>query len=98
MADVFGVSYTGLISMFILGIIFMIALMIIGDTMHPFIMNMAPDNSTKGISYDQYKDTADWMREGTNWFFYILLAIPFLFIIVCLFFKKEHSSQYAPGY
>jgi uncharacterized membrane protein len=98
MADVFGVSYTGLISMFIMGIIFMVAIMVIGDTMYPFIIDVAPDNSTRGISREQYIDTADWMREGTNWAFYILLATPFLFIIVYLFFKKEHSSQYAGQY
>ena len=98
MADVFGVSYTGLISMFTLGIIFIIAIMIIGDTMYPLIVDLAPDNSTEGISSEQYIETSDQMREGMNWAFYVLLSIPFLFIIVCLFFKKEHSSQYAGQY
>ena len=98
MVDVFGVSYTGLVSIFVLGIIFLIGIMGIGDTMYPFIMDVAPDNSTKGISYNQYKETADWMRDGTTWAMAILWATPFLFLIIYLFFKKEYSSQYAGQY
>lgn len=94
--DIFHIATTVLISIFVLALIWIMSVNIIGANIYPMLSseNFKPTNETGGISETQYQSTLDFMWNGTRWFFYILIAIPFIYIIIKLLYSKEETSVY----
>lgn len=91
MASVFDVVLYVLMSLFILGLIFMIGVFIVGANLVPIVDGLNPNN-TKGISATQYQNMESRMWTGLTWFFYIILAVPFLYLFFKLLYEKEATA------
>ena len=93
MADVFETALTVLIALFVLGIFWIISANIIGEHIYPLMksLNVSED---KGINNEQYHSLLDVLHNHYLWPIYIIVAIPFVYILVRLFYKKEHISVY----
>lgn len=94
--DVFEISHTFIVSAFTIVIIFFIAITMIGGEMKPLIEELNPNN-TAGIGSAQYLETSEDIWRGTKYFFYIMLAVVFLFLAVKLLYEREETSTYG-GY
>jgi len=97
MEDVFTIAIGTMILLLTIGIIFLISTNVIQGQISPMIKSMAPDNSTSGMSPSVYNNLVDKLTNGNAWMFYILLAIPFLYIAVKLLFERENTSVYYGG-
>lgn len=92
--DIFNTSYDWMILVFTMGLIFVLGVLIVGAYMYPIISSahFVPGNESKGMTAAQYHTNADFMYNGFSWAMYILLAIPFVYIVVKLLFEKEEVS------
>ena len=96
--DVFKVANLILILIFILGIGWIVGIYVVGGYIYPMFEHLAPSSNSTGISQSQYSTTTSHLYKGLRWFFYILIAIPFVYVIMKLLYKKEEVSVYYGGY
>jgi len=89
MTDVFNVALLVLILVCTLVFIYFVGIHIVGGYIYPMFNSLIPS---------RYQSTSSHLFQGLRWFFYILLAIPFLYIIIRLLYKKEEVSVYYGGY
>jgi len=97
MSDVFDIALTVLIAAFILGIIWVLGVNIIGENIYPMMTEFNVSNNTQGISSSQYTSILDKLKDGTYWFFYVIIAVPLVYIAVRLLYKREPTSVYDYG-
>ena len=89
--DVFTIVFYGLISLFVIVLIFFLGTNVILGHISPLVKHLAPSGNT-GLGRDRYLGLVDLLSNGFNWIFYLFLAIPLFFIVVKLFYEKEETS------
>jgi len=87
------IKYT-LILIFILVIFYILGTMIVGGYIYPMFRAFKPTNETQGISQDVYLKKTDFLVTGMKIIFYIILAIPFVLLIMKLLYEREETSIY----
>ena len=93
MANIFDIALTGLVAIFVLGILWIISANLIGEHIYPLMksLNVSED---KGITNSQYHSLLDTLNSRSLWPIYILIGAVFVYILVRLFYKREHISAY----
>jgi len=94
MEDVFGVSIDVMIGLATIILIFIIGTVLIIGNLNPMFRSLEPDASTEGISPSLYNSVISHLTNGFNWFFYVILAIPFLYFIMKALYEREETSYY----
>jgi len=96
MVDVFNTAIYVLISIIIVSLIFVVSVNLVGANLVPLFKHLTPNN-TKGMSPTLYNQKIDHLETGLYYGFYILLILPFIFLIVKLLYEREETSVYS-GY
>jgi len=91
------VALNVIVLVFIIGIIWFIGNLIIGVHMHPLMKSLNPNN-TQGITGNEYETKANFFWSSSKLVWYILIAIPFVYIILKLLYEKERTSVPYGGY
>jgi hypothetical protein len=97
--DVFETSRNILLMIFVLAVFYILGIMIVGGFIGPMFRSNTfrpPANST-GISQETYLTKTDFFIQGMKWVFYIILAIPFVYLIIKLLYEREETSVYGGG-
>jgi hypothetical protein len=88
----FDVSLNVLLTIFVLVIIFFVAVFLVGGYLYPIFYSLSPSAGATGIDATLYQSLLGHLRTGNSWVFYILLAIPFVFIAIKLLYEREEFS------
>lgn len=99
MADVFNTALYVLITETVLVIIYLLGVNLIAGQLYPMFYHLRPnDTESEGISEAVYVERLDRIKTGFTYGFYILLAIPFVYLIVKLLYEREETSVYGGLY
>lgn len=97
MTDIFNVILTVIVSIFILSIIWMVGVYIVGGNIYPIVMKMNPiTNTSQGITNTTYQRISNHLYTSMTWSFYIILATPFIFLIIYLLYRREQTTIQNP--
>jgi len=92
--NVFDIGLYVVISIFVIGIIYMLGTLMARGNIQPLIESdrLAPTNNTTGIQRTQYMNMSSHLSLGLQLAFYIMLATPFVYLVVKLLYEREETS------
>jgi len=90
--NIFWTAIFVIITVFVLGIIWMIGEDLVSARLYPLFYSFAPADGAAGIPRTSYIARLDHIKLGMRIFFYILIAIPFIYLLIKYFYEKEETS------
>jgi hypothetical protein len=71
----------------------MVGILVIGGYIYPLLISSSflPSNSS-ALTPSMYESISSRLWERFNWFWVIILAIPFIFIIIKILYEKEEIT------
>lgn len=91
MQSLFDTALNSIVLIFLIAIVSLIMYFVIAGYIYPMSISLTPINE-QGMTAEQYTTTASHLFTGMQYIFYIILAIPFVYILMKFLFEKEETS------
>jgi hypothetical protein len=94
--DIFGNALDLMLMIFIVAICVMVLILFVGGYMFPLSQSsfITPATNTPGIGQAQYSSISNEIWLGTKYFVFIMIATPFVILLVKYLYQKDEMSVY----
>lgn len=94
--DVPRMILSGLILIFLISIVYIVAVTLISGFVQPLV-NSLNTNQTVGITGEKFTDMSNGLWSGLKWCFYLVIALVIFIVGFKLLHEKEETSVYYGG-
>lgn len=94
--DVPRMILSGLILIFLVSIVFIVAVTLVGGFVQPLVDSLNTNQSV-GLTGEQYTDMSEGLWRNMKWCFYLVIAVVIFIVGFKLLHEKEETSVYYGG-